>query len=181
LRTAKRPPRVATFAPEENILVGNVVLYGATSGKAYIRGVAGERFAVRNSGAEAVVEGVGDHGCEYMTGGRVVVLGPTGRNFAAGMSGGEAYVLDERGVFASLCNQDMVDLEAVAAEEDKTNLRRLLEEHFDSTGSANAYRVLKDWDAMLPRFVKVMPRDYKRVLAERKRRQEAEALGAVAG
>jgi len=176
-----RPPRVATFAPEENILVGNVVLYGATSGKAYIRGVAGERFAVRNSGAEAVVEGVGDHGCEYMTGGRVVVLGPTGRNFAAGMSGGEAYVLDEGGVFASLCNQDMVDLEAVAAEEDKANLRRLLEEHFDSTGSANAYRVLKDWDAMLPRFVKVMPRDYKRVLAERKRRQEAEALGAVAG
>ena len=176
-----RPPAVATFVPEENILVGNVVLYGATAGKAFIRGVAGERFAVRNSGAEAVVEGVGDHGCEYMTGGRVVVLGPTGRNFAAGMSGGEAYVLDERGVFAGLCNQDMVDLESVGDAEDVANLRRLLEEHLRRTGSANAARVLNAWDATLPKFVKVMPRDYRRVLTERARREGTATLGAVAG
>jgi glutamate synthase domain-containing protein 2/glutamate synthase domain-containing protein 1/glutamate synthase domain-containing protein 3 len=175
-----RPPTEATFVPEENILVGNVVLYGATAGKAFIRGIAGERFAVRNSGAEAVVEGVGDHGCEYMTGGRVVVLGPTGRNFAAGMSGGEAFVLDEAGSFRGLCNQEMVDLEDVVSDEDKADLQRLVEEHFHATGSANAYRVLKDWDAMLPRFVKVMPRDYKRVLLERQLRAEAAALEAVA-
>jgi glutamate synthase (NADPH/NADH) large chain len=175
-----RPPAEATFVPEENILVGNVVLYGATSGKAFIRGMAGERFAVRNSGAEAVVEGVGDHGCEYMTGGRVVVLGPTGRNFAAGMSGGEAFVLDEAGRFPALCNQDMVDLERLEAEEDIEAVRRLIEEHQRYTGSATAARVLEHWDELLPRFVKVMPRDYKRVLAERKRR-EAEAATAVAG
>ena len=162
-----KPPVEATFTPEENILIGNVALYGATSGQAFIRGMAGERFAVRNSGSEAVVEGVGDHGCEYMTGGRVVILGPTGRNFAAGMSGGEAYVLDEAGDFASLCNPDMVDLERVESAEDKSNLRRLIETHFEMTGSANAERVLASWDKMLPQFVKVMPRDYKRVLAER--------------
>jgi glutamate synthase domain-containing protein 3 len=170
-----RPPKVATFVPEENILVGNVVLYGATSGRVFIRGIAGERFAVRNSGAEAVVEGVGDHGCEYMTGGRVVVLGPTGRNFAAGMSGGEAFVLDETGNFAALCNPEMVDLEAVESEEDKADLRRLLEEHFSRTGSANAYRVLKGWEEMLPKFVKVMPRDFKRVLLERRLRADKDA------
>ena len=147
--------------------MGNVALYGATGGSAYIRGIAGERFAVRNSGAETVVEGVGDHGCEYMTRGRVVVLGPTGRNFAAGMSGGEAYVLDEGGRFESLCNKGMVDLEAVEAEEDVAALRRLVEEHLKHTGSSNAERVLADWEHMLPRFVKVMPSDYKRVLAER--------------
>ena len=161
------PPVESTFVAEENIIVGNVALYGATGGGAYIRGLAGERFAVRNSGAEAVVEGVGDHGCEYMTSGRVVVLGPTGRNFAAGMSGGEAYVLDEAGRFGSLCNTGMVDLEPVEAEEDMAALRRLLEDHLNYTGSANAGRVLRHWDRMLPRFVKVMPRDYKRVLAER--------------
>jgi glutamate synthase (ferredoxin) len=170
-----RPPAVATFTPEENILIGNVALYGATGGKAFIRGLAGERFAVRNSGAEAVVEGVGDHGCEYMTGGRVVVLGPTGRNFAAGMSGGEAFVLDEAGRFASLCNPDMVDLEDVESNDDRADLRRLLEEHLDRTGSANAARVLQNWDGMLAKFVKVMPRDYKRVLVERARR----ALGEL--
>jgi glutamate synthase (NADPH/NADH) large chain len=168
-----RPPRNATFPPEENILVGNVVLYGATDGKAFIRGIAGERFAVRNSGAEAVVEGVGDHGCEYMTGGRVVVLGPTGRNFAAGMSGGEAFVLDEGGRFRGLCNTEMVDLESVDHAEDEAHLKRLLQEHLENTGSANAERVLANWSAMLPKFVKVMPRDYKRVLAERKARMEA--------
>ena len=175
-----KPPANATFAPEENILVGNVVLYGATSGRAFIRGIAGERFAVRNSGAEAVVEGVGDHGCEYMTGGRVVVLGPTGRNFAAGMSGGEAFVLDEVCGFASLCNQEMVDLESVESEEDRQHLRRMLEDHLRLTGSANASRVLGHWDEMLPKFVKVMPRDYRRVLAERRRRRELDAL-QVAG
>ena len=161
------PPPEASFTPEENIIVGNVVLYGATGGKAFIRGVAGERFAVRNSGAETVVEGVGEHGCEYMTRGKVVVLGPTGRNFAAGMSGGEAYVLDESGDFASLCNHEMVGLEQVEDAEDEHGLRSLIEEHYEQTGSANARRVLDDWDAMLPKFVKVMPYDYKRILMER--------------
>jgi glutamate synthase domain-containing protein 2/glutamate synthase domain-containing protein 1/glutamate synthase domain-containing protein 3 len=165
-RVVVTPPHKSTFVPEENIIVGNVALYGATGGKVFIRGVAGERFAVRNSGADAVVEGVGDHGCEYMTRGRVVVLGRTGRNFAAGMSGGEAYVLDESGRFESMCNTEMVDLEPVEALEDRTVLRRLLEEHLRATGSANAARVLREWDAMLPSFVKVMPRDRKRMLAE---------------
>ena len=161
------PPPEATFAPEDNIIVGNVVLYGATGGKAFIRGVAGERFAVRNSGAEAVVEGVGDHGCEYMTRGKVVVLGPTGRNFAAGMSGGEAYVLDEHGAFANLCNREMVGLEPVEDPDDEQALRQLIERHLDYTGSANARRVLDNWDDMLPMFVKVMPYDYKRILQQR--------------
>ena len=128
------PPSESEFAPEENIIVGNVVLYGATGGKAFIRGVAGERFAVRNSGAEAVVEGVGDHGCEYMTRGKVVVLGPTGRNFAAGMSGGEAFVLDERGTFSALCNHELVGLESVETAEDEDGLRSLIEEHYEHTG-----------------------------------------------
>ncbi len=172
------PPSEASFTPERNIIVGNVALYGATGGSAFIRGMAGERFAVRNSGAEAVVEGVGDHGCEYMTRGRVVVLGPTGRNFAAGMSGGEAYVLDERGEFQSMCNPEMVDLEDVDSDEDAEALRQILEEHLHHTGSANARRVLDDWANMLPRFVKVMPRDYKRILAERALRAEPAEAGA---
>jgi glutamate synthase domain-containing protein 3 len=155
-----------------------VALYGATSGKAFIRGVAGERFAVRNSGAEAVVEAVGDHGCEYMTGGKVVVLGQTGRNFAAGMSGGEAFILDEEGRFRGLCNQEMVDLQAIDADEDRKDLRRLLQAHYDSTGSTTARRVLENLAEMLPKFVKVMPRDYKHVLSERMAR--AEAAAAVA-
>ena len=161
------PAAEASFIPEENIIVGNVVLYGATGGKAFIRGIAGERFAVRNSGAEAVVEGVGDHGCEYMTRGRVVVLGPTGRNFAAGMSGGEAYVFDEDGSFPALCNRGLVGLEAVESPDDEHALRSLIEEHLRRTGSANARRVLDDWDAALPKFVKVMPHDYKRIIMER--------------
>ena len=161
------PPPESAFTPEENIIVGNVVLYGATGGKAFIRGVAGERFAVRNSGAETVVEGVGDHGCEYMTRGKVVVLGSTGRNFAAGMSGGEAFVLDERGTFSALCNREMVGLEAVEDPDDISGLYSLIEEHYEQTGSANARRVLDNWDAMLPKFVKVMPYDYKRILMER--------------
>ena len=172
-RVVVTPPEGSTFAPEESIIVGNVSLYGATGGQAFIRGIAGERFAVRNSGAETVVEGVGDHGCEYMTRGRVVVLGPTGRNFAAGMSGGEAYVLDESGVFKGLCNLGMVDLEPVEAKDDVTALRRMLEEHYRYTGSANAERVLSSWGRMLPKFVKVMPRDYKRVLAEQAQRAKA--------
>ena len=167
-RIAVYPPEASTFVPEENIIVGNVVLYGATGGRVFIRGMAGERFAVRNSGAQTVVEGVGDHGCEYMTGGRVVVLGPTGRNFAAGMSGGIAYVLDEDGGFPARCNLDMVALEPVVGEEDRDLLRGLVEEHLALTGSANARRVLDDWDKLLPRFVKVFPHDYRRVLEERR-------------
>jgi len=171
-----KPPSNSTFVPEENILVGNVVLYGATAGKAFILGVAGERFAVRNSGAETVVEGVGDHGCEYMTRGRVVVLGPTGRNFAAGMSGGEAYILDESGGFKDLCNMGMVGLESVVEEEDKAALRRLIEEHLELTGSATAARVLETWAETLPKFVKVMPTDYKRVIEERAKKERDAAL-----
>jgi glutamate synthase domain-containing protein 3 len=174
------PPEGSTFVPEENIIVGNVVLYGATGGRVFIRGLAGERFAVRNSGAHAVVEGVGDHGCEYMTGGRVVVLGPTGRNFAAGMSGGIAYVLDEDGGFQRRCNPDMVGLEPVTEEEDITLLRELIEEHFYYTQSQRAARVLESWDDFLPKFVKVMPKEYSRVLEERKQKglaTEAVSLG----
>jgi len=166
------PPREATFVPEENILVGNVVLYGATGGEAYFRGVAGERFAVRNSGARAVVEGVGDHGCEYMTGGRVVVIGETGRNFAAGMSGGVAYVLDEAGDFRIRCNLGMVDVEPLVADEDVREVRELLRRHVRHTQSAVAERILARWGKTQPMFVKVMPRDYKRALNAMKRAQE---------
>ena len=166
------PPRDATFVPEENILVGNVVLYGATGGEAYFRGVAGERFAVRNSGAHAVVEGVGDHGCEYMTGGRVVVIGKTGRNFAAGMSGGIAYVLDEAGDFRRRCNLGMVDLEPLVAAEDVEEVRELLRRHIRYTQSSVSEQLLASWEQVQPRFVKVVPRDYKRALLAMKRAQE---------
>ena len=162
---AVRPPEGTTFAAEENVIVGNTVLYGATKGRAFFRGLAGERFAVRNSGADAVVEGVGDHGCEYMTGGRVVVLGRTGRNFAAGMSGGIAYVLDEDGAFAGRCNMELVGFDPLE-DDDVEALRALVEEHLERTGSPVAARVLDEWDELLPRFVKVMPHDYKRALAE---------------
>ena len=158
------PPRAATFVPEDNIIVGNVALYGATSGEAYIRGVAGERFAVRNSGAVAVVEGVGDHGCEYMTGGRIVVLGRTGRNFAAGMSGGVAYVLDTNGSFDRRCNPEFVDLDPLDRADDVELVMELLKRHVKHTGSTLAARLLTDWSATAKRFVKVMPRDYKRAL-----------------
>ncbi|HEX4566721.1 MAG TPA: glutamate synthase-related protein, partial [Vicinamibacterales bacterium] len=157
------PPREARFAAEDNVIVGNVVLFGATGGHAYIRGLAGERFAVRNSGAIAVVEGVGDHGCEYMTGGRVVVLGRTGRNFAAGMSGGIAYVLDGAGAFADRCNHELVDLEPVEPD-DERELRALFERHAVETGSAVATRVLADWTRAVRTFVKVIPRDYRRIV-----------------
>jgi glutamate synthase domain-containing protein 3 len=159
------PPRNSTFVPEENILIGNVVLYGATSGEAYFNGMAGERFAVRNSGATAVVEGVGDHGCEYMTRGMVVVLGKAGRNFAAGMSGGIAYVLDEEGDFAEKrCNRAGVDLEPVIETADVQLLRNLIAKHFEYTGSPRAEWILDNWSAMTPKFVKVFPHEYKRVL-----------------
>jgi len=164
---AVMPPEDATFAAEENVVVGNTVLYGATNGRAFFRGLAGERFAVRNSGASAVVEGVGDHGCEYMTGGRVVVLGRTGRNFAAGMSGGLALVLDEDGTFPARVNPSMRDQLEPLTDLDALELHALVSEHRDRTGSTVAQRVLDGWDALLPRFVKVFPADYKRVLAER--------------
>jgi len=162
------PPKGATYAPEETILIGNTSLYGATQGEAYFYGMAGERFAVRNSGVKAVIEGTGDHGCEYMTGGVVVVLGRTGRNFAAGMSGGIAFVLNEDGKFEQRCNLGMVELEKVATAEDKQLLKGLLEAHLTYTGSRKAKLVLDNWTGMLAKFVKIMPIDYKRVLAERK-------------
>ena len=160
---ALRPPESAGFRAEENVIAGNTILYGATAGRAFFRGIVGERFAVRNSGAHAVVEGVGDHGCEYMTGGVVAVIGPTGRNFAAGMSGGIAYVLDEDGAFATRCNGELVGLEPVAGDDAET-LRALVEEHGRRTGSPVAARLLAAWEATLERFVKVIPHDYKRAL-----------------
>jgi glutamate synthase (ferredoxin) len=171
------PPRGSTFAAEDNIIIGNVALYGATRGEAYVRGVAGERFCVRNSGADAVVEGVGDHGCEYMTGGRVVVLGRTGRNFAAGMSGGIAYVLDEHGDFRTRVNTQMVDLETVVDAAEAAALRRLVENHLERTSSHRARQVLDAWDEWLPKFVKVIPRDYKRMLDAIARAEEQGLVG----
>ncbi len=153
--------------PEENIIIGNVAFYGATSGQAYIRGMAGERFCVRNSGVHAVVEAIGDHGCEYMTGGRVVVLGATGRNFGAGMSGGIAYVLDEgaggAGDFTARCNREMVDLERMEPD-DAEEVRAMIRRHVEATGSMRGQAVLDRWDEAATHFVKVMPRDYKRML-----------------
>jgi glutamate synthase domain-containing protein 3 len=160
-----RPHPDATFAAEENVIVGNTVLYGGTSGKAFFRGFAGERFAVRNSGVSTVVEGVGDHGCEYMTGGRVVVIGPTGLNFAAGMSGGVAYVHDPAGGFEALCNMELVGLEDLGGD-DAEEVRALIAEHGERTGSPVAERLLADWDTTREQFVKVMPHDYKRALED---------------
>jgi glutamate synthase (NADPH/NADH) large chain len=157
------PSQSAGFVPEENIIIGNVAFYGATSGEAFIRGKAGERFAVRNSGVRAVVEGVGDHGCEYMTGGRIVILGDTGRNFAAGMSGGIAYVYDVRGRFPTHCNPEMVELDPVEAD-DIIELRDMIQRHYVYTGSTVAKFVLDDFDNQLHHFVKVFPTDYKKVL-----------------
>jgi glutamate synthase (ferredoxin) len=182
------PPRASTFAPEANIIIGNVALYGATGGEAYVRGLAGERFAVRNSGVHAVVEGVGDHGCEYMTGGRVVILGRTGRNFAAGMSGGLAYVLDADGDFPRRCNLGMVELEPLTQAEDINLVRDLVERHARYTRSTCAAGILGRWADLQAKFVKVTPRDYKRVLlAERRARAEGreptftELVGATGG
>ncbi len=203
-RLVVRPPEDAGIVPEEAIVVGNTVLYGAISGECYFRGVAGERFAVRNSGAIAVVEGAGDHCCEYMTGGVVVVLGRTGRNFAAGMSGGIAYVLDEDGTFESRCNMAMIDLEPIPEEEllserihhaagdlemhglvdilsdmthhDAERLHALIARHRTFTGSRRAAEILDNWDSYLPKFRKVMPVEYRRALAELEAREQAEPL-----
>ncbi|MDP3160431.1 MAG: glutamate synthase subunit alpha, partial [Reyranella sp.] len=205
-RVVVRQPKGSRRNPLENIIVGNTVLYGAIAGEAYFEGVAGERFAVRNSGAVCVVEGTGDHGCEYMTGGVVLVLGDTGRNFAAGMSGGIAYVYDPRGRFTPLCNPAMVDLEKIAPADpeaadhpgrprqrshdvedngmgdvlrfDAERLRILVERHHLHTGSAHARALLEDWDAALKCFVKVMPRDYKRALVQAQERAAAKAVAA---
>src|SRR5690606_26544379 len=161
------PPADSAFAPDKKIIVGNVALYGATAGEAYFRGIAAERFCVRNSGAKAVVEGVGDHGLEYMTGGRVVVLGPTGRNFAAGMSGGIAYVFaPDRGPLMLNTNLELVDLEPVEELDDVAELKELVEKHQMYTGSTVAQEILDHWDERLPQFVKIMPRDYKLALKE---------------
>jgi glutamate synthase (ferredoxin) len=187
-KLAVLPPHEATFAAEENIIIGNVSLYGATSGEAYVCGVAGERFAVRNSGAHAVVEGVGDHGCEYMTEGRVVVLGRTGRNFAAGMSGGIAYVFDPLNEFAGRCNRVMVDLEPLTERDDVDLVLRLMQRHVRYTNSRLAAKMLESWESVQAAFVKVLPRDYKRVrLAVSRARKEnrepvfAELVGAAGG
>jgi glutamate synthase (NADPH/NADH) large chain len=163
------PDKKATFVPEENIIIGNVALYGATSGIAFIRGKAGERFAVRNSGAQVVVEGVGDHGCEYMTGGTAVILGPTGRNFAAGMSGGIAYIYNVQNNFEAMCNMEMVDLDPVTGD-DIPVLQNLLQQHFDKTGSSVAKFILADFENQLKQFIKVFPRDYKKVLQLQKQK-----------
>jgi glutamate synthase (ferredoxin) len=149
--------------PEEYIIIGNVAFFGATSGEAYVRGIAGERFCVRNSGVNAVVEGVGDHGCEYMTGGRIVVLGPTGRNFAAGMSGGIAYVLDRDGSFSGNCNTQMVSLQKLTDDEEISTIQAMVERHVAYTGSEHAARLLQDWDLTGSSLVKVMPKDYERM------------------
>ncbi len=175
-RVVVYPPKESTFSPEDNILVGNVCLYGATSGRAFFRGRAAERFCVRNSGAWAVVEGVGDHACEYMTGGRAIVIGQTGRNFAAGMSGGIAYVwAPDRDAFRLKCNLGTVALEDLVDDQDKAELLEMLEEHREYTGSGVAADILARWPEVLPQFVKVMPIDYKRVLLERANRQQDEA------
>lgn len=166
------PPTKSVFVPEQNILIGNVVLYGATYGEAYFRGIAGERFCVRNSGAHAVVEGIGDHGCEYMTGGRVLIIGKTGRNFAAGMSGGIAYVLDDDGDFDICCNKDMVYLEPLEEDDDIELVQSLLKRHIKYTQSTLAKSLLENWDKSITKFIKVMPKDYKRILSAIKKAKE---------
>ncbi|MGH7638744.1 MAG: glutamate synthase subunit alpha, partial [Gemmatimonadaceae bacterium] len=180
-RLVIRPPRGATFIPDDTVIVGNTALYGATSGEAFFRGVAGERFAVRNSGAIAVVEGVGDHGCEYMTGGVVVVLGRTGRNFAAGMSGGVAYVLDLAGDLATRCNRALVHLSPVAEMSDAATLRQLVERHARHTGSARARHVIARWDDSLRHFVRVIPTEYLAALTATNAPASVDKAGDVGG
>jgi glutamate synthase domain-containing protein 3 len=166
------PPKNSKFKAEENILLGNVALYGATEGEAYFRGIAAERFCVRNSGASVVVEGIGDHGCEYMTGGKAVILGPTGRNFGAGMSGGIAYIFDNEGDFEKKCNNETFELEPLL-EEDLSDLKDLILKHIKYTESTVAENILKNWENASKKFVKVMPTDYKRVLNEMKTKQQS--------
>lgn len=168
-----KPPQSATFKAEDNIIAGNVILYGATAGEVYLNGQAGERFCIRNSGAKAVVEAIGDHGCEYMTGGRVVVLGSTGVNFGAGMSGGIAYVYDETGLFDAHCNLEMIDLECVELTADVAELKQLIENHYQYTGSAKARAILDNWEDELLKFVKVFPMEYRRVLGQMSQEDEA--------
>jgi glutamate synthase domain-containing protein 3 len=175
---AIHPPTGSTFKSDENIILGNTVLYGATGGTAFFNGKAGERFAVRNSGSVAVVEGVGDHGCEYMTGGRVVIIGATGRNFAAGMSGGFAYVLDEDGTFEKRCNLEMVELETLSAD-DAAFVADLLERHHELTRSEKAKRLLTRWENTLAKFVKVVPIEYRRVLQEMERQRAEKPLASA--
>jgi glutamate synthase domain-containing protein 3 len=172
------PPAASTFVPEDNIIVGNVSLYGATGGEVFLRGMAGERFCVRNSGATAVVEGVGDHGCEYMTKGLVVVLGKTGRNFAAGMSGGVAYVLDQDGDFAVRCNKGMVDLDPLD-DDDAVRLKDLIHRHYQLTQSAVAWRVLSGWKDAVTQFVKVMPTEYRSILAKQHLDSDSAKLASI--
>jgi glutamate synthase (ferredoxin) len=174
------PSKNSTFVPEDNIIIGNVALYGATGGEAFVRGMAGERFAVRNSGANAVVEAIGDHGCEYMTGGSVVVLGKSGRNFAAGMSGGVAYVLDEAGDFASRCNLGLVALEKLTAPEEIEKVWKLIRSHQAYTHSERAAKILANWKDYLPKFVRVLPQDYARVLASLKKMESQGLSGEEA-
>ncbi|MBP1638192.1 MAG: glutamate synthase large subunit, partial [Bacteroidetes bacterium] len=162
------PPEGSTFKPEENILCGNTLLYGATSGEVYINGIVGERFCVRNSGATAVVEGAGDHCCEYMTGGRTVVLGPTGRNFAAGMSGGVAYILDEKGDFDYFCNMEMVELSLIEDSGDNKELFGLIKAHYKYTNSPLAKKIMNNWNEYAEKFIKVVPIEYKKVLEDEK-------------
>ena len=179
-RLVIEPPETAEFVPEENIIIGNVALYGATGGEAYIRGIAGERFCVRNSRAKSVVEGIGDHGCEYMTGGIAVILGPTGRNFAAGMSGGIAYVWNKDGSFIDRFNDGMADLESVErGSQDEDDLRTLIENHLRWTGSSVARSILDDWRGSVNHFAKVMPRDYARILRERAEAERMSGNGVV--
>ena len=173
------PPEGSTFESDQNIIIGNTVLYGATGGEIFVSGVAGERFAVRNSGATAVVEGVGDHCCEYMTGGRVVVLGKTGRNFAAGMSGGIAYVLDEEGDFDYYCNMGMVELSLVEDLNDKKELSNLISTHYELTGSKVAEKILTNLDETMNRFIKIIPYEYKKVLQEMQLEEIREKLAGV--
>jgi glutamate synthase domain-containing protein 3 len=171
------PPKQSKFVPRENVIIGNVSFYGATGGEAYIRGMAGERFCVRNSGAQVVVESCGDHGCEYMTGGKAIVLGEIGRNFAAGMSGGVAYLFDASGRTAARINQEMVDLEEITEPEEAIELKGILEKHVELAGSLLAQEILADWKNSIAKFIKVMPRDYKRAMAERAA-ASAQAAGA---
>jgi glutamate synthase (NADPH/NADH) large chain len=172
-------PRDSKFSPEENVIIGNTVLYGATGGEVYVNGIAGERFCVRNSGALAVVEGTGDHCCEYMTGGRTVVLGRTGRNFAAGMSGGIAYVLDHEGDFDYYCNMGMVEISLVEELQDVRELRDMIQKHLRYTGSPHAKQILDNWESCLPKFLKIIPYEYKRVLEEEKLEELKKKIEAV--
>jgi glutamate synthase (ferredoxin) len=178
-RLIVHPPALSAFTSQDNIIIGNVGFYGATSGEGFVRGLAGERFCVRNSGATVVVEGVGDHGCEYMTGGRVVVLGRTGRNFAAGMSGGVAYVVNLDGRFERRCNREMVDLEPLVDADDVDFIQAAIVKHVTYTGSRYAEGLLRDFETVRRHIVKVMPREYRRALAEQVAREEAERKALI--